>query len=803
MNAYDDTRLKMMAERPARGARGREHSNTVTLAAPEASAEVVSVIMGILETQAYKRQWRDSCRYRMHIEKANADRERELLMKKLEQDAIAALNNTRRQAGVEHLAPIKFKFSGSREPDQIDEDDEPEDRNALRASAKSKRETFVSAVTAGRVAASLIFAKIFDASQDVLNAIRTSAPVVVIDVPDAEMMNRVAGTWKDILFEDHSRLKNISRKVTYREDFDAVYLVVKEPPKAKDKAEAQADALQALSLALPVIAISPLGATHLPDAINSASTARLEMPRLDSATITHVIRIVTGKRCRKFLDTAVAAKIGLDDLIIAVRFDRTPEECLKELHRLADAKDARRKSRDLSLDQLHGMTEAVAWAKSTIIDINAWRAGEITWDAVSSAVALTGPPGTGKTTFAKVFAAEAGNLPLICGTLAKWQGSGEAHLGHLLRAMRQDFDAARAQAPSVIFIDEIDSFPDRASLTHAYRDYVVEVVNALLEQIDGIAGREGVIVIGASNDLRRCDPALLRAGRLNEIVQISLPSPSELEKMLRVRLGDDLRDVDLRDLSELSVGMTGADIEKTVKDAKRAARQSSRKMTIDDLRDALVDEDTRPAEFKFRSCVHEASHIVVDVIHNGPDDVYATSTAVGMRAGAAVRTKQPQRAGTYVDYRKTLEIILAGRVGEEMVFGEGSHGAGGERGSDLERATTLAAAMAGSVGLAGHSPLLFLGPSRDAHSFIAFEEVRESVDYELRQAAASCRELLEFHRGAVEMVASRLSTANRVDGAEVGLILEREASSRDATDGTEPADELAAAAPNKPVGSQQ
>ena len=88
-------------------------------------------------------------------------------------------------------------------------------------------------------------------------------------------------------------------------------------------------------------------------------------------------------------------------------------------------------------------------------------------------------------------------------------------------------------------------------------------------------GREGVIVIGASNDLRRCDPALLRAGRLNEIVKISLPNPDELEKMLRVRLGSDLPDVDLRDLSELAVGMTGADIEKIVKDAKRSARQAN------------------------------------------------------------------------------------------------------------------------------------------------------------------------------------------------------------------------------------
>ena len=120
-----------------------------------------------------------------------------------------------------------------------------------------------------------------------------------------------------------------------------------------------------------------------------------------------------------------------------------------------------------------------------------------------------------------------------------------------------------------------------------------------------------------------------------------------------------------------------------------------------------------------------------------------------------------------------------------MILGQGSHGAGGEPGSDLERATTLAAAMAGSVGLAGPSPLVFLGPTRDAHSFITFREIRESVDFELRQAAASCRELLERHRGAVEIVAHRLSAANRVDGAEVARILKEEASAPGIDDGAQ------------------
>jgi ATP-dependent Zn protease len=132
-----------------------------------------------------------------------------------------------------------------------------------------------------------------------------------------------------------------------------------------------------------------------------------------------------------------------------------------------------------------------------------------------------------------------------------------------------------------------------------------------------------------------------------------------------------------------------------------------------------------------------------------------------------------------------LEIILAGRVGEEMILGEGSQGAGGQAGSDLERATTLAAAMAGSLGLAGPSPLLYLGAARDAHAFVAFGEIRKSVSAELHKAATSCRALLERHRGAVEKVAERLMQVNRVDGAEVARILEEQASANGETNAKE------------------
>ncbi|WP_404549468.1 AAA family ATPase [Bradyrhizobium diazoefficiens] len=321
--------------------------------------------------------------------------------------------------------------------------------------------------------------------------------------------------------------------------------------------------------------------------------------------------------------------------------------------------------------------------------------------AISSGIALNGPAGCGKTTFAAVFCREAG-LHMMSASLAKWQGSGEGNLGHLLRSVRQDFEDARANVPSCVFIDEIDSIADRASISHAWRDYVVEVVNAVLAEIDGIKGREGVLVIGATNAISRCEPALLRSGRLEKIVNIGLPDSAELERMFRVRLRGDLQQEDLTAIVELAIGMVGADVERVVKDARRAARNDGgRPLALRDLRGALVTNDDRPLELRWRNCVHEAGHLVADVIHFGPDNVFANTARVGSRGGRLVRTTAPACAGTLEVYRRRLQVILAGRAAEELLLGAGSHGAGGARESDLDHATSLAAAMVGSLGVIG------------------------------------------------------------------------------------------------------
>lgn len=745
-------------------------ANGVTAAPRQDSAgSPLAGPMGPLELAAYKIDWRTSLRFRRRVAAAAAAREHELLVKKLQEEARLAAWNAMRAAGRQPASALEefrrgTQTSGRTQEHEKDESDFPA------SLAKQRNLPPSHPVTAARVAARLLFARLFDLRPDLRESIRSSAPVVAVDVPDSEMLDRVLATWEDAVLPGR-RVMKVGSKARRREDYDVVHIAAKEPPKASEKAGRETEALSALSLALPIIAISPGAETHLPAALLKSAPIRIGFPSLDPVTIARVIRIITGKRCRELLDHDTVARLTPVDAIVAVRFDRTPAQCIAELRRLAAEKTARKDARDITLDELHGMDEAVAWARSTIRDLEAWRRGEIPWAALDAGACLVGPPGTGKTLFAQVFA-DACSLPLVACSLANWQGSDEGHLGHLLRAMKRDFDTARA-GNCVVYIDEVDSFADRSKVRHAHSDYVVEVVNGFLMQLDGVAGREGIIFLASSNDISRCDPAILRSGRLNRIIKIELPTPAELERMFRVRLAGRLAGEDLEEICLLALGSTGADVERVTKDAARFARHEQRPMERGDLRRALVDVEDRDAESIKRAAVHEAGHLLVEVVlFAEPEQVHATIAMSNDTGGTTTRLKSPPFGGTYADYFARLQMLLAGRAAEELVGGGPSHGAGGRRGSDLHRATAVAAAMVASLGIAGPSPLLFLGTLDDTTELLSYFDVRKAAHAELTKAADSCRAILSQHRAALEEMTARLLSAGRLDGVTAAGIIE-------------------------------
>ncbi|PVE24017.1 hypothetical protein DC522_13010 [Microvirga sp. KLBC 81] len=229
-----------------------------------------------------------------------------------------------------------------------------------------------------------------------------------------------------------------------------------------------------------------------------------------------------------------------------------------------------------TLDELHGLGEAAERGRSLARDLADYRAGRIPWSDVDRGILVSGPPGTGKTIFARALASTC-LVPIHVHSLARWQARG--YLNDLLKAMRGAFDAAKRDAPCILFLDELDAFGDRERLEGKNEQYTREVINALLECLDGADGREGVVVVGATNMPWKIDAALLRPGRLDRHIVIALPDLKARKGILRHHLRDALPGTDLTEAAERLEGASGAVIEQVVRDARRRARTDRREFT--------------------------------------------------------------------------------------------------------------------------------------------------------------------------------------------------------------------------------
>jgi cell division protease FtsH len=526
-----------------------------------------------------------------------------------------------------------------------------------------------------------------------------------------------------------------------------------------------ADVVRALNAKWPVVGIAPDPRRHLPSSLLRMAEYRLALPALDDWTVRLLLEAITGSPYVGPIDADLVRIADMTDLSLSIRRDLTPAQCLE---RLTDV--VRNKSKFIgdgpTLEELDGYGEAKSWGVELVADLKEYRAGRIKWSDVDrKGLLLSGPPGVGKTSFAKALARSA-DVPLIATSVADWNAA--SYLSGTLQAIRSVFAEAKRQAPAVLFIDELDGISNRANLTGDYVEYWSQIVNLLLECLAGVEDREGVVVLAATNHPDRIDPAILRAGRLDQHIELQKPDAHVLAKIFRFHVGPEvLPGADMMSAALAGRGGTGADVEAWVRRARASARRARRELCIDDLLDQI--RAGRPAmtdEARRRVAVHEIGHAIVGTVL---DTGRVIGASIHEHGGMTEFENVIDGTTTEKQASRHIAMILAGRVAERMIFGDIGIGSGSGPESDLARATRIAQLLETHYGFGGLGNV-FIG---DGHvdNLPRYPGLLEAIKARLDAAEECAISILSGRRDELEKIAGELERRGYLSSDDIEAML--------------------------------
>ena len=408
---------------------------------------------------------------------------------------------------------------------------------------------------------------------------------------------------------------------------------------------------------------------------------------------------------------------------------------------------------------------------------------------IPKGVLLVGPPGTGKTLLARAVAGEA-KVPFYYISGSDFV---ELFVGIGASRVRDMFKQAKMNAPCLIFIDEIDAVGrQRGTGLGGGHDEREQTLNQLLTEMDGFGANEGIIIIAATNRPDVLDPALLRPGRFDRQVTVSLPDKNARIEILKVHAKNKIlaKNITLEYLAKRTPGFSGADLENLLNEAALlAVRRNKKEITMAEIDEATDRVLMGPAKVtkkytdkeKKLVAYHEAGHAVLGLKLDGANEVQKITIIPRGHAGGYTMMTPKEEAFNYTK-KELLESIcglLGGRVAEEVTFGEITTGAH----DDFKKATKIARSMVTEYGMSNLGPMMLEEP--DGNTFLGrdytknrniSDTVAHEIDEEMRSIINDCykqaTKIITENKKLLELIANTLLEEETITKEEIDYLVE-------------------------------